>query len=88
MQERNKQLELRNIDNTIFTEITLRKEDKAIGKSLREIASELPHDCILISIRRNDEVFMPHGDTIFLPKDKVTAYVKQNNIDTLKQSLQ
>lgn len=43
------------------------------GKSVSEIADLLPQDCILVSIRREKRVIIPHGDTIIRKGDHLVT---------------
>ena len=74
-QHRAKRLQLRNVDGTEFIEITLTPEHLAVGKTIQELSSALPHDCVLVSIRRNGRLLIPHGDTILMTEDQITAFI-------------
>jgi CIC family chloride channel protein len=74
-QQQQERQRLRNIDGTEFLVVDLTPRDAAVGKSLQEVACEMPRQCILVSIRREGEVLIPHGDTIFEAGDHVTAFV-------------
>ena len=84
IQHRTKRMRLRNIDGTEFVEIHLDPDDRVVGRSLQEVAAELPREAILVSVRRRGKVLIPHGDTIFQPGDQVTAFVRSQDIDTIK----
>ncbi|HDZ59722.1 MAG TPA: CBS domain-containing protein, partial [Actinobacteria bacterium] len=43
-----------------------------IGKKLRDLS--MPDECILVSVRRGEEIMIPHGDTIFQMGDKVEIF--------------
>ncbi len=43
-----------------------------IGRKLRDL--DMPEDCILVSVRRGEEIMIPHGDTIFRMGDKVEIF--------------
>jgi CIC family chloride channel protein len=78
LQHRAKRMRLRNIDDTEFLEIPLTEPCVAVGQSLAEVAGQLPDECIVISIRRNGRVLIPHGDTVFKAEDRVTAFVRSS----------
>jgi len=80
LQHRAKQMELRNIDGNEFVTCTLDAEDPAVGLKVKKLASALPKDCILVSIRRDGRVFIPHGNTRFQPGDQVTAFVSNRHV--------
>lgn len=86
-QQRRRQMELRNIDQTQFTEVTLKPQDFVVGQTVSQIGRYLPEDSILISVRRGNKVFMPHGDTELKPGDHVTAFVRNSDSKMLVRSL-
>ncbi|MBN1121729.1 MAG: chloride channel protein [Anaerolineae bacterium] len=84
LQHRAARLKLRNLNDTEFIELLLTGESPIIGKMLTEIASCLPEECVLVSIRRGDSVIIPHGDTVFQHNDQVTAFVHSRDAQALK----
>nr|WP_290668844.1 chloride channel protein [Ardenticatena sp.] len=87
LQHRAKRAQLRNIDGTEFVDITLNEGDAAVGKRLVEIAPLLPQDSIIISIRRDGRMLIPHGQTVFQAGDSITAFVRTSDIEQLFQAL-
>ena len=87
LQYRTKRMSLRNIDGTVFSEITLEAGDVAVGKRLAEISPGFPKNCILVSVRRQGRMLMPHGDTAFLPGDQVTVFVNTGDLDVIRGCL-
>jgi len=85
IQHRLKRMGLRNLDGTEFIEFTLKKGDVAVGKMLAELAQCLPNECVLVSIRQNERLVIPHGDTVFNVGDHITAFVASNGIETVHQ---
>jgi len=85
IQHRLKRMGLRNLDGTEFIEFTLKKGDVAVGKMLAELAPCLPNECVLVSIRQNERLVIPHGDTVFNVGDHITAFVASNGIETVHQ---
>jgi CIC family chloride channel protein len=72
-------------ENADFVDLVLDASDSVVGKSLSEIAGTLPEGCVLVSITRTDRVIIPHGATVFLPGDHVTAFVRnQDRTDFLR----
>ena len=84
LQHRAKRMKIRNIDGTDFIELLLAEGDKVVGKSVQEIAPLLPEECILVSIRRNGRMLIPHGDTVFQPEDKITAFVNSRDAEAIR----
>ena len=72
-----------NIEGTEFVEIFLKEGDKVAGKTVQEVASQLPPDSVLISIRRNGKLIVPHGSTVFQPGDHITAFVRTEDAEKL-----
>jgi CIC family chloride channel protein len=44
------------------------------GKELKDAG--LPRECVVISISRDGDLVIPHGDTLLLPRDQVTVLLK------------
>lgn len=72
-------------ENAEFIDIMLNENDPIVGKQLKEIAADLPEGCVLVSIRRETRVVIPHGTTVFLPGDHVTAFVRDRDRDEFLQ---
>lgn len=87
LQHRAKRAQLRNIDGTEFVDITLNEGDGAVGKRLVEIAPLLPQDSIIISVRRDGRMLIPHGQTVFQAGDSITAFVRTSDIEQLFNAL-
>ncbi len=81
LQHRAKQMKLRNIDGIEFLSYSLEPDDPAVGAQVEELAAKLPDDCILVSIRRDGRVFIPHGKTRFQAGDQVTAFVSNSHVE-------
>ena len=54
-----------------------------IGKALREL--ELPPSALVVLIRRNQSVMIPHGDTVFKEFDRITIIGDLKDIRALQQ---
>lgn len=78
---------LRRIDGTEFIELIIRPESRAVHQKITGLAAELPHDCVLVSIRRHGNVFIPHGDTVIQPGDAVTVFVRHDEEEHLRNCL-
>ena len=87
VQHRTKQFHLRNLDDAEFIEITIEKGFLSVGQPLKRLAAALPHDCVLVSVRREDRIVIPHGDTMIQVGDRITAFIKSGEIDQLRASL-
>jgi CIC family chloride channel protein len=87
LQHRVKRMHLRNIDGTEFVEIRLGSEDRAVGKTVQQVAEILPEDCVLVSIRRDGQILIPHGSTTLQAGDSITAFVQQSVVDDVRTCL-
>ena len=82
------QLQLRSIDNTKFLELEIQATSQAAGRTLAEIGPTLPYECVVVSIRRQGVVLIPHGDTILQTGDQVNFFLRQSDEKELKACLQ
>jgi len=87
LQHRAKRMQLRDIDGTEFVEIVVTEGNRAKGRSVEEIAKDLPSHCILVSIRRGGRIVIPHGGTVFHVGDRVTAFTESAKIEGLRRCL-
>ncbi|HSH02861.1 MAG TPA: chloride channel protein [Anaerolineae bacterium] len=62
-------------DEAEFVEIPIGPNDNVIGQTIAQVASNMPKDCVLVSIRRDGILMIPHGDTTFQAGDLITAFV-------------
>jgi CIC family chloride channel protein len=87
IQHRARQIQLRNLDGAEFVAVTLKEGDAAVGKKVAEIAYSMPQDCVLVSIRRGKNLVIPHGNTVFQPGDRVTAFASNQDANWLHDCL-
>lgn len=88
LQHQTKRMQLRNLDNTEFVEIHLKPGDQGVGKTILDVAPTLPKECILVSIRRNGKMMIPHGDTTLQVGDQITAFTDVGDTPKVKRCLQ
>ena len=69
----------------VFVDITLTDGSSAIGKTVSEI--DLPRPVVFVSIRRGNDLLIPHGDTKLQAGDVVTALCMREVIEEVKLSL-
>ncbi len=86
IQHRTKRMQMRNIDGTEFVELALPENSQAIGKTIGELADAIPHECILISIRRSGSVLIPHGETKLQAGDLLTAFIRSEDVEKLHRT--
>ncbi len=83
LKHRTQRMEMRSGDGTEFIELKLEEGHKAVGKTVRDVATSMPDDCILISIRRGGVTLIPHGSTVLRPGDLVTAFIRSQARESL-----
>lgn len=66
-----------------FVEVHLSTGDPVIGKTVAEISAALPKESVLVSIGRDKRVIIPHGNTLFEAGDRVTAFIRHQDAQTL-----
>jgi CIC family chloride channel protein len=72
---------LHSEEGTEFIEIVLGADDMAVGKTLQEVAGNIPTECVLVSIRRNGRVLIPRGDTVFQAGDHIVAFTRSQDAE-------
>ena len=73
----------KSLDGGEFIEFLISDGDKVIGEKVEDVASCMPEESILISVLRNGNVIIPHGETELQSGDLVTAFVREVDIDAL-----
>jgi NhaP-type Na+/H+ and K+/H+ antiporter len=68
-----------------FVEVRLEEGSRAAGKSIMDLS--LPHEIVIVSVRRGRELILPRGDTLLQPGDMVTAVCKSGLAETVKAAL-
>ena len=87
LQNKTQQMQLKNLDGTEFVQYILQPEQLAVGKTIQQLAPNLPHECVLVSIRRNGRLLIPHGDTVLMAGDQITAFVDAEERASLQACL-
>ena len=75
MQARAEQLRLGRLTGTEFIDVVLPPQSPAAHRAVKDL--NLPEDCVLVSILRDNRMLIPHGDTRLVPGDRLTALVKE-----------
>ncbi|MCA9973751.1 MAG: chloride channel protein, partial [Anaerolineales bacterium] len=78
---------LRLVDNTEFLEIEIPPESPAVNRTLLQLARQLPHDCVIVSVRRHGNVIIPHGDTTLHTGDLVSVFLRRSDESSLQACL-
>jgi CIC family chloride channel protein len=74
MQARAEMLRLGKLTDTEFVQVAVPPKSPVVYQPIREL--NLPEDCVLVSVMRDNKVLIPHGDTRLSPGDRLTALVK------------
>lgn len=85
-QQRQDNVRLGHLADTEILEITLQSGASAVGRRIKDL--DLPAQGLITSIRRDDEVLIPHGETLLQPGDTVVALTRQEASENLYQALQ
>lgn len=83
LRHRARRMEIRSGDGTDFVEMTLAEGHAAVGKTVRAVAAWLPPECILISIKREGMTLIPHGSTVFQAGDHITAFARNDVVESV-----
>ncbi|MFQ6014378.1 MAG: chloride channel protein [Anaerolineae bacterium] len=83
VQHRTERLRLGKLTGTEFMEIEIGADSPVAGLAIKDIP--LPEDCVIVSIQRGRGFFIPHGDTVLEPGDRVTAFVASDEADNLRR---
>jgi len=86
VQERQERLKLGKLTDMEFTDFELAPESPVVGHQVGDLS--LPHDCLLVSIRRGRGVIIPRGDSTLQAGDRVTLLVRGNKKDEAVTGLQ
>lgn len=87
LQKRVDEAGARHADSAMFVEVTITEDCVSCRKTIQALSSCLPHDCVLVAVRRRGRLVIPHGDTVLLPGDLVTALVADRDRDALESCL-
>jgi CIC family chloride channel protein len=71
-----------------FVSLVLDPRDPVVGMTIREMASRLPADAVIVAVERDDQIIIPHGDTRLCAGDHVTGYARRDAANDLIRALQ
>ena len=60
-----------------FLDVAITPESPAAHKSLAALASTLPYECVVVSVRRQGALLVPHGNTVLRPDDVLNVFVRR-----------
>ncbi len=83
-----KSLQLRQVDDMQFVEVQIAESSGLGGRTLAEVARRLPQDCVVVAIRREGRLIVPHGNTQLATGDIIHSYVRLGDEPMLRTCLQ
>lgn len=87
LQQRVDEAGARHADSAMFVEVTITEDCAACEKTIQDLSPCLPHDCVLVAVRRRGRLLIPHGDTRLVDGDLVTALVADRDREKLEKCL-
>jgi CIC family chloride channel protein len=76
---RARQIEFR--DGSEIIQLYAAEGAQCVGQQVMEIANEIPVESLLIAIRRDEKVIIPHGNTVIQPGDYISILVSSEKVD-------
>lgn len=73
--------------NVRVVEVDITDGHRFIGRTVREIAGDLPAECILVSIRRGKRVIIPHGTTDIRKGDHLVTLASADCAESVARAL-
>ncbi|MBK8904622.1 MAG: chloride channel protein [Anaerolineaceae bacterium] len=71
-----------------FLDIAITPESQVVNKTVAAIAPNLPYECVVVSVRRQGVLLVPHGDTVLQPDDVLNVFVRRADEAQLRACFQ
>jgi CIC family chloride channel protein len=84
-QHRAEVLRLSRLDDAEFTRIAITKGSVSEGRLISEL--KLPAGCLIVSLRRGNQLIIPHGYTRLHAKDQLTVFADNECLPVVEQRL-
>ena len=68
-----------------YRKVVIPLDATCVGRKLRNL--QLPPDCIIVSLRRVDQVIVPHDDTILIAGDVVEIFGLEEELNEVEVDL-
>ncbi|MCB8927954.1 MAG: chloride channel protein [Ardenticatenaceae bacterium] len=68
-----------------FMDIEITPESPAAQQTLAAVAPKLPYECVVVSVRRQGAMLVPHGNTILQPDDVLSVFVRRSDEEQLRR---
>jgi CIC family chloride channel protein len=72
-------------DGTELEDIVISADSPVVGQRLTDL--DLPPACLIVSVRRGNELHVAHGDTVLLAGDRVTVFSGSDCADKVREYL-
>lgn len=70
-----------------FLDVEITPESRVAHKTVASIAPQLPYECVVVSVRRQGSLLVPHGDTVLQPGDVLNVFVRRADEVQLRNCL-
>lgn len=71
----------------VLVEVDIGDSSEARGKSVKDLAQDLPVNCVLVAVIRGQQAILPRGDTVLNSGDLVMAMTSPESQDELRRAL-
>ncbi|MCA9873147.1 MAG: CBS domain-containing protein, partial [Anaerolineales bacterium] len=78
---------LRRLGDVEFMEVEIAPNCRSAHQTIARLGPSLPDGCVVVSISRQDNLLIPHGDTVLLPGDQVNIFVRRVDENKLRECL-
>lgn len=85
LQHRIDRLRLGRVTGVEFVEVEVSPDSPAAGKRVKEL--HVPEECIIVSVRRNRRILIPHGDTRIETGNKVVVLAASESLPQVWKEL-
>jgi trk system potassium uptake protein TrkA len=73
--------------NLVIVEVELADRAPVVGKMVATIAADLPRNCVLVTLVREESVIIPRGNTVLVAGDRVLAITTLDEVAELQKAL-
>jgi len=84
-QHRAEALRVSKLDDADFTRVSIRPSSASEGRLISEL--KLPEGCLIVSVRRGNQLIIPHGYTRLRAKDQLTVFADHECLPLVEQRL-
>ncbi len=84
-QHQREHVRLGRLTDTEILEFSLTSDMAAVGRRIKELA--LPPQALITSIRRNGQIIIAHGDTLFQSGDQVVIMTQSGTVEGVRRAI-